>query len=257
MNFLQDIPSIIKIKDVRKKFHTRVVLDGITLTIPKNSIFCLLGKSGIGKSVLLKCIMNILSVDFGDIWYKHYNLNQTYEYANSPFRDFAYLFQDAALFDFMSVEENIAFPLREVKKIKNTEYIRKRVKELLQWVELPGIEKRMPSELSGGMRKRVGLARTLAMEPHVMLCDEPTTGLDPHTGNAIMKLIQKTNKQLGVTCIIVTHNIPASFSIGDYFAFLDDGKVQVSATKEVFIKYQHPLLQEFISTSFVSKDMYI
>ncbi len=253
MKEFSHIPPILTIKDVKKQFGDKQVLKGVSLVIPKGSVFCILGKSGTGKSVLLKCIMNILRVDSGEIWHNNCNISNIHNKDLHLLKDFAYLFQDAALFDFMNVEENIAFPLHEVKKIRDARYIRKRVKELLEWIDLPGIEKCVPSELSGGMRKRVALARTLAINPKIMLCDEPTTGLDPHTGYAIMELIQKTNKELGVTCIIITHDLPASFKISDYLSFLDEGQIRACAPKETFINDTYPLLQKFIAHAFVDK----
>lgn len=254
MNEFSHTSSILTIQNVKKQFGNNSVLRGVSLTIPKGSVFCILGKSGTGKSVLLKCVMNILRVDSGEIWHNNYNLSNMQNKDLHILKDFAYLFQNAALFDFMNVEDNIAFPLREVKKIRDTKYIRRRVCELLEWINLPGIEKHMPAQLSGGMRKRVGLARTLAMDPKIMLCDEPTTGLDPHTGHAIMELIRKTNKQFGVTCIIITHDLPTSFIISDYLAFLDEGKIRVCASKEAFINDPYPLLQTFITHAFVHKE---
>ncbi len=245
---------ILNIRNVKKSFGGHRVLRGVSLSIPRGAVFSILGKSGTGKSVLLKCVMNILHVDSGEIWYNNRDVSNLRNKDLHALQGFAYLFQDAALFDFMNVEDNIAFPLREIKKIRDTHYIRGRVSELLEWISLPGIEKLMPSELSGGMRKRVALARTLAMDPKIMLCDEPTTGLDPHTGHAIMELIRKTNKKFGVTCIVITHDLPTSFSISDYLAFLDEGKICACAPKETFIDDPYPLLQEFIGHAFVHKE---
>lgn len=245
----------LSIRNLRKRFEGRAVLDGVNLDVPRGSVFCILGRSGTGKSVLLKCIMNIVSADGGEILHRGYDLaNQKHAKENRlALKDFGYLFQDAALFDFMTVEENIGFALREVKKMTDGKAMRTRIAELLEWIELPGIEKRMPSELSGGMRKRVGLARTLAAEPSVMLCDEPTTGLDPVTGNSIMQLLKKTNERLGVTCIIITHDLSTAFRISDYFALLDRGRIQAYGTKHDFIDNPYPLLREFIDHSFVNK----
>jgi len=164
-----------------------------------------------------------------------------------------YLFQDAALFDSLTVGENIAFPVKEVLGIKDKEKIRSIVKEKLDWVQLPGIEEKLPDELSGGMRKRVGLARTLAAEPEVLLFDEPTTGLDPMLEESINNLIERVNRELGLTCIIITHDIVGSFQLADKIAFLDKGKIRAEGSPEEVRTIDHPVLQKFLEYSFVTE----
>ncbi len=250
-----DNKDIITIKNAKKRFGDRIVLDGVCLSIPEKSIFSILGKSGVGKSVLIKCIMNILEIDEGEIWFGNKNITHSQRKGSMGklIKHFAYLFQDSALFDSMSVQENIEFPLVEALKIKDKDYIAARVAELLEWVNMPHTQKLMPFQLSGGMRKRIAFARTLAMNPKVMLCDEPTTGLDPNTGNTIMKLIQKANKELGITCVIISHNLSSSLEVSNKLAFLDNGKIQVCATRKEFLKDPYPLLQEFIRHTLFSE----
>lgn len=252
---MQQEQILIKIKNLKKRFGDNIVLDGVDLEIPKSSVFSILGTSGTGKSVLIKCLIDILQADSGSIFYDGIDLLHTKPKTRyKKNKDFAYLFQESALFDSLSVKDNIAFPLRECLKIHDKHHISSRVKELLEWVNLPNTEKRMPSQLSGGMRKRVSFARTLAMQPKILLCDEPTTGLDPVTGKTIMNLIIKANKELGITCIVITHDVPESMRISDYLAFLDAGKIQAWGTKEEFINNPYTLLQQFIYNAFVEKD---
>ncbi len=163
---------------------------------------------------------------------------------------FGYLFQNSALFDSLTVEENIAFPLVESLGIRDKRKIQRTVTEKLEWIGLPEVRKVYPAELSGGMRKRVGLARTLAMQPEVLLFDEPTTGLDPVLAESINDLIVKVNGEFDITCILITHDIQATFRISDYIGFLYDGKIAAKGTPAEVVKSEHPILKRFISNSF-------
>lgn len=252
---IQHQHTLIKIKNLKKRFGDHIVLDGVDLEIPKSSVFSILGTSGTGKSVLIKCLIDILQADSGSIFYDGIDLlNTTTKTRHKKNRDFAYLFQESALFDSLNIKDNIAFPIRECLNIHDKHYISNRVKELLSWVNLPNKEYLMPSELSGGMKKRTSFARTLAMQPKILLCDEPTTGLDPVTGKTIMNLIVKANKELGITCIVITHDVPEAIRTSDYLAFLDAGKIQAVGTKDEFINSPYELLQQFINNAFVGKD---
>jgi phospholipid/cholesterol/gamma-HCH transport system ATP-binding protein len=150
----------------------------------------------------------------------------------------------------MNVEENLAFPLREVLGIRDKEKIRKRVKELLEWIELPGIELKRPDELSGGMRKRVGVARALIMEPEVLFFDEPTTGLDPALAETIDELVVRVNKELRITCLMITHDVPAAFRYAGRMAFLDQGVIVADGTPGEIAKSDYPMVKDFIRISF-------
>jgi phospholipid/cholesterol/gamma-HCH transport system ATP-binding protein len=150
----------------------------------------------------------------------------------------------------MTVEENLAFPLKEVLGIKNRAEIKKQVAELLAWIELPGIESLWPDELSGGMRKRVGVARALIMKPQVLFFDEPTTGLDPVLSETINNLVVRVNKELGITCVMITHDIPAAFRIADGIAFLDQGCIVADGEPRSLMQSEHPLVRDFVRISF-------
>jgi phospholipid/cholesterol/gamma-HCH transport system ATP-binding protein len=169
-------------------------------------------------------------------------------------RRMGYLFQHSALFDSMNVEENVAFPLVEQLKMKDRRKIRRIVREKLDWVHLGGIEKKYPDELSGGMQKRVALARTLAVEPEILLFDEPTTGLDPILEENINGMIHRVNRELGMTCIIITHDIVGSFQLADKIALLDEGRIQAEGSPEDLVGNGHPILQKFLENSFVSSE---
>lgn len=227
------------------------MLCGVDLDIIEKSITSVVGQSGTGKSVLFRTIMRMLEPDSGEVWFKGSELTRLPKEEMLKIRSkFGYSFQNAALFDSMTVAENIAFPLVEVVGLKNKKEIRSRVQKLLEWIELPDVGSKLPDELSGGMRKRVGIARSLAMDPEVLLFDEPTTGLDPVLAETIHALVQRVNHELEITCILITHNIPGAFAISDQIAFLDKGKIiEQGQPKEVSLS-KHPLVQEFLLQSF-------
>ena len=246
---------ILEVRGLRKQFREQQILDGVDITFPRGKITAILGQSGTGKSVLMKHLIGIFEPDAGEILLDGTDIVGLSEDAKRRVRRrIGYLFQDAALFDSMSVEENIAFPLVEVMNIRDKGRIARRVTELLDWVKLPGIEHKMPDELSGGMRKRVGLARTLASDPEIMLFDEPTTGLDPVLGDSIHKLIERVNRELGMTCVVITHDIAGSFGFADKIAFLYEGKVMAQGTPDEMSRIDHPVLSQFLKFSFVSAD---
>jgi len=246
--------TIIKVRDLFKAFHDHEVLKGVSLDIEEGKITTVIGKSGTGKSVLLKNIIGILKPDSGEIFYRDSKINDIKPQELLEFRKkIGYLFQNAALFDFMTVKENIAFPLVEQLGMKSGKKLDDRVAKLLDLVELPGIENKFPSELSGGMRKRVGLARAIAVEPEIVLFDEPTTGLDPILAQSIDSLIIKVNRELNMTCIVISHDIPSTLESADKVALLFDGTIQFSGTPDEVMRSDHDILKQFISNSFRSR----
>ena len=238
---------IIEFKDVYKSFNGILVHNGINLSILEGEIISLLGGSGSGKSVLLKELIGLMKPDKGDILVLDNNVSQMNEEALIALREhIGMLFQGAALFDSLTVFENIAYPLREHLKLTEKE-IQERVAEKLQVVGLSGIEKKMPDELSGGMKKRVGLARAIATEPKIILYDEPTTGLDPMTAQRINDLIIELQKKLGITTIVVTHDLHCVKTVSDRIAMLHEGKIVAVGTWEELVSSNIQVVQDFIS----------
>jgi phospholipid/cholesterol/gamma-HCH transport system ATP-binding protein len=248
---------IITVSQLKKSFGTNKVLDGVDLDFAPQKVTAIIGQSGTGKSVLLKTINGIMKPDSGNICIDGTVMGEMDEDALIiARRRFGYLFQNAALFDSMTVEQNIAFPLREVLGMKDKKKIRNRVAEMLSWVALEGIEKKIPAELSGGMRKRVGFARTLAPEPDILLFDEPTTGLDPVLAESINILIRRVNKELGLTCIVISHDIAGMFEYADTIAFLADGRIAAQGAPSEIARSDHPVLRKFLEFSFTDFEEY-
>ncbi len=240
---------MIKLIDVYKSFGKQKVLDGLNLEIEDGKTTVIIGKSGGGKSVLLKHMIGLLKPDSGKVLIDDVDIAKLNDNElNEVRKKFGMLFQDAALFDSMNVGENIAFPLREHTKKKEKE-IEEIVRERLNAVGLSGVENKMPSELSGGMRKRVGLARAVAMLPQIVLFDEPTTGLDPIMTEAINELIINTQKNFNLTCIVISHDIQSIFEVGHKIAMLYDGKIVEYGTPEEIRKSDNPVLTQFLSGS--------
>jgi phospholipid/cholesterol/gamma-HCH transport system ATP-binding protein len=243
--------AVIRTQGLSKSFEGISILKSVDLEIPEKSICAIIGQSGTGKSVLIKTIIGMLKPDCGKVWFKDTELtNLQMNEMIYQRKSFGYSFQNAALFDSMTVGENLAFPLREVLRIKSRGEIQKRVAELLDWIELPGIEDKRPDELSGGMRKRVGVARALIMRPEVLFFDEPTTGLDPVLSETINDLVVRVNRELAITCVMITHDIPAAFRIADKIAFLDQGYIIADGTPKDVAASVHPLVKDFIRISF-------
>jgi phospholipid/cholesterol/gamma-HCH transport system ATP-binding protein len=243
--------SAIRTKNLSKSFGENAVLRDVSLDIPEKSLSAIIGQSGTGKSVLIKTIIGMMKPDSGRIWFRDTDITDLGRSAAVAVRKhFGYSFQNAALFDSMNVGENLAFPLVEVLGIRNRKEIKKKVAELLDWIELPGIELKRPDELSGGMRKRVGVARALIMNPEVLFFDEPTTGLDPVLAETINNLVVRVNKELGITCVIITHDIPGAFRIADRIAFLDRGFIIAEGTPAELSRSEHPMVKDFIRISF-------
>ncbi len=235
--------------DLHKSFGRHQIHKGIDLKIVKGAITYIIGPSGTGKSVLLKQLCGLMPPTKGRVLVNGRDLTQMKQSELTEMRKkFGILFQNAALFDSMNVFENVAFPLREHTKLSKGE-ISKIVSEKLRLVGLRDVEQKMPSELSGGMRKRVGLARAIALEPEIILYDEPTTGLDPIMCDAVDNLINDTQKELGITSIVISHDIESTLKIADYIAMLYDGKVVLYGTPEEFKTTENPYVRQFFSAS--------
>jgi phospholipid/cholesterol/gamma-HCH transport system ATP-binding protein len=239
--------NIIEIIDLHKSFREQKVLDGVNLEIEEGKTTVIIGRSGGGKSVLLKHIIRLLKPDSGHVLIDGTDITTLNDKdLNEIRKNFGMLFQESALFDSMNVGENVAFPLREQTKMKDAE-IKKIVADRLRAVGLTGIEDKMPSELSGGMRKRVGLARAIAMHPQMVLFDEPTTGLDPIMTEAINDLIIDTQKNFNLTSIVISHDVESIFKIGHKIAMLHEGKIVEYGTPEEIRKSKNPVLIQFLS----------
>ena len=240
---------MIKLVDLHKSFGKQKVLDGIDIEIEEGKTTVIIGRSGGGKSVLLKHIIGLLRPDRGQVLVDGTDIAKLGDRELNEIRKkFGMLFQEAALFDSMTVGENVAFPLREHTRMKERE-IRETVADRLRSVGLTGVEEKMPSELSGGMRKRVGLARAIALRPQIVLFDEPTTGLDPVMTEAINRLIIDTQKQFNYTCVVISHDIQSIFEIGDRIAMLYDGKIIEYGSPEELRASSNPVTVQFLSGS--------
>ncbi|NCG08417.1 MAG: ATP-binding cassette domain-containing protein [Verrucomicrobia bacterium] len=218
--------SFLQIRGLKKHFGTKRVLDGIDLDIARASVTTIIGKSGIGKSVFLKCIANLMAPDAGEILLDGVSMGSNRRAADqSEGFTFSYMFQNNALFDSLTAFENVALPLREVVGLP-TEAVAERVTELLEQLDLGEAGSRYPAELSGGMQKRVALARALVTNPEVVLFDEPTTGLDPERKFGVFDMISDYRERFGFTALLVSHDIPEVFEISDKVAWLDEGKIR-------------------------------
>ena len=233
-------------RDIRKSFGDKAVLAGVDLVVNRGETMVILGGSGTGKSVLLKITIGLLDVDGGEIWVDGEAVTQATEPEWMEVRKkVSYMFQWGALFDSMDVYDNVAFPLRE-RRLCDEDEVERRVMEKLGLVGLSGSKGLFPSDLSGGMRKRMALARSIVMEPHCILYDEPTSGLDPITSDSINRLIRRMQSVLGVTSIVVTHDIQSMFRVADRVAFLYQGKMVFVGTPAEARETTHPVLRGFI-----------
>jgi len=238
---------MIKIENLQKSFDGHDVLKGISFEVGKGEVFALVGGSGGGKSVLLKHVAGLMKPDRGSVTVDGMEIATAGQEALQAFRErLGFLFQGGALFDSLSVFENVAFPLKEKSKLSRN-VIREKVLMELENVGLSGSEHRYPSQISGGMVKRAALARALVEDPEIMLFDEPTTGLDPVTGQSILNLIDSCHQRLSFTGIIVTHEIPKVFAIVDRVVMLHEGRVRAEGTPVDFSKSRDPVIQAFLS----------
>ena len=242
--------AMIEIRDVHKSFGDNHVLRGVNLQVPEGATTVIIGASGSGKSVLVKHMIGLLRPDEGQVIVEGEDTTVLSERALERVREkFGMVFQGAALFDSMSVGENVGFPLREHRNLKERE-INDIVARKLTLLSLEGAEGLMPAELSGGMRKRVGLARAIVLDPRIILYDEPTTGLDPITANSVDEMIIEAKEKLGVTSVVITHDIASSFRVGDYVAMIHEGVIVDQGPPEKIRRSSHPYVRKFFSTWF-------
>jgi phospholipid/cholesterol/gamma-HCH transport system ATP-binding protein len=242
----------IRIRDLHKSFGAQHVLRGVNLDIERGKINIIIGGSGQGKSVFMKHLMGLLAPDRGHIYVDGQDIIGLGDVAIGKIqRKFGMVFQYAALFDSLNVVENIAFPLLERYHLPKKEVL-DRVRALLDRLDLAsvtGIEEKFPAELSGGMRKRVGLARALIDRPEILLYDEPTTGLDPIATKNVDQMIRRTADEFGVTSVVISHDMASTFRIGDRIAMLYDGVIVANGARAEILAAPHPVLREFVETS--------
>lgn len=247
---------MIKAHNLWKSYGTLQVLKGLNLTVNTGETVVILGRSGVGKSVLLRQIIGIESPNDGYVEVNGKNISKmNSKNRDQETRNMGMLFQGAALFDSMNVGENTAFYLRQhLTELPESE-VRDRVAEALKMVGLEGTQKKMPSDLSGGMRKRAALARVIVYRPSIVLYDEPTTGLDPITAMQINDLIQKTQEELKATSIVVTHDIRSALEVGVRLAFHHNGQIVHIAPKNEFFYIEDPIIQQFFNNAAVTEDL--
>jgi phospholipid/cholesterol/gamma-HCH transport system ATP-binding protein len=242
-----DRDGIIVIKDLTKKFSNNVVLDNISLTIEKGKTTVIIGPSGCGKTVLIKHLIGLLRPSSGEVYFKGQRIDNMSEIELNKVRTrYGFLFQGGALFDSFSVAENITFPIRQHFKVKHWDKFDEFVKTKLSMVGLEGFQNFYPANLSGGQRKRVALARAIALNPEVILYDEPTTGLDPIRADVINELILKLQRELGVTSVVVTHDMTSAYKIADRIIMLHNGKIIADGNAKYIRNHPHPVVQQFI-----------
>lgn len=237
---------LIQFRRVYKRFGDNTVLNGVDLSIYRGQVTTIIGKSGIGKSVLLKHIIGLLEPDAGDILFQGQALNRMSASQRKAVKlKFSYMFQGTALFDSMTVYDNVALPLKERGRLPHRE-IADRVRERLTQLDLVGIEEKYPSQLSGGMKKRVAMARALVTNPEIVLFDEPTTGLDPIRKNAAHAMIAEYQGAFGFTGVMVSHEIPDVFEISQRIALLDNGRIIFEGSPQEIQHNDEPAIQAFI-----------
>jgi phospholipid/cholesterol/gamma-HCH transport system ATP-binding protein len=237
---------MIETRNLRKNFGTQPVLDGLSFRIEKGESVVIIGRSGCGKSVLLKHLIGLMQPEAGEVLIDGENIVAMDERQLLRVRrKFGMVFQGSALFDSMSVAENVAFGLRRHEHLTEAETAR-RVAETLEMVDLPGTENKKPAELSGGMRKRVGLARAIVYEPQIVLYDEPTTGLDPIVGDSIDQLMVRVRDRLKVTTVIVTHDMRTARRVGQRILMMHDKRIYASGAPEEFFASPDPVVRQFV-----------
>lgn len=244
-----DCPVVIELSGVQKFFGTQQVLAGVDLRVCEGTTTVIVGASGEGKSVILKHMLGLMRPDIGQVKIFGQDIsNASPRELKNVRRDFGVLFQNVALFDSMSIFDNIALPLRERTK-DSAPKVTARVEELLQMMDLVGAGSKYPAQISGGMQKRVGLARALALNPKIVFFDEPTTGLDVHKSNEMYRLFHHTQASVGYTAVIVSHDVPKIFKLSDHVALLAEGIIQGQLTPEQFQRSENPLIREFVETT--------
>ena len=254
MDMSDTTETILRFDQVTKVFGGKAILNGMDFQIARGETFVIVGASGTGKSVTLKHMVRLLTPDSGDIYVGDSCINQATGKKLEILRErFGYLFQGGALLAWLTVGENVALPLREKTKLTEKE-IQARVAETLEMVEMRDAWDKHPSEISGGMCKRAGLARAIATNPEIVLYDEPTSGLDPVSSRTIDSLIERLRTELGVTSVVVTHDLHSALSIGTRIAMLHAGRVLEISTPEDFIKSEHEEIQSFLRSQFITEE---
>jgi phospholipid/cholesterol/gamma-HCH transport system ATP-binding protein len=237
---------MIAVRSLVKKIGEQEILRGVDLDVEHGETLAIIGRSGGGKSVLLKHLIGLMNPTEGQIWVDGQNIIGLTERQLASIRQkVGILFQGAALFDSMTVAENVAFPLREAGE-RDPRVLRDRVREMLDVVELEGQEEKMPVSLSGGMKKRVGLARSIIRQPSCVLYDEPTSGLDPVVSDSINRLIMRLQERFGMTSVVVTHDMKSAFHVADHIAYLHEGRIYFYGTPQQLQANSDPILQDFL-----------
>ncbi len=245
MRNISDENIVVSLRNIHKSFEGRKVLQGLSLDFPRGLTTVVMGPSGCGKSVMIKHMIGLLKPDTGEVLFNTQRIDKLKERGISAIRRrFGMLFQQAALFDSMNVYDNVAFPMLEAGSPPET--IEPKVREVLALVGLEDTLRQMPAELSGGMRKRVGLARAIVLDPEVILYDEPTTGLDPIRADVINELILRMKSKLSVTSVVVTHDLVSAFKVADHMVLLHEGKVRIQGTPEEIKQSDDPVLTGFL-----------
>jgi phospholipid/cholesterol/gamma-HCH transport system ATP-binding protein len=242
---MQQSEFLLEARSISKAFDGNPVLTAVDLAVPTGSVVCIIGKSGVGKSVLLKCLAGILSADSGEILFEGRAMKTTGGAAQAEFRGrCSYLFQHNALLDSLTAIQNVALPLEQRRGSRRRDFIQKS-RDMLQRLELDDFRTRFPGELSGGMQKRLALARALVTEPQLVLFDEPTAGLDPVRRNSVFSMIARYQRELGFTAIVVTHDLPEALVVSDRVAFLDGGSIRFSGSPDDFSTCMDPAVAGF------------
>ena len=237
---------MVAVRSLAKRIERQEILRGVDLEVWTGETLAIIGRSGGGKSVLLKHIVGLMEPDAGEIWIQGENIIGMNERQLGAIRTkVGILFQGGALFDSMTVGENIAFPLREAGE-RDPKVLRSKVREMLEVMEMEGDEDKMPVSLSGGMKKRVGLARSIVRRPSCVLYDEPTSGLDPVVADSINRLIRRLQRGFGMTSIVVTHDMKSAFDVADRIAYLHEGRIYFHGTTGELQKSNDPLIQDFL-----------
>ncbi len=237
---------MIAVRGLTKRLGGQEVLRGVDLLVEAGKTLVIIGRSGAGKSVLLKHLVGLMKPDAGEIWIDGHDIIGLSERKLAPLRrKVGILFQGGALFDSMTVEENIAFPLHETGE-RDPEVIAQRVREMLEVIELEGQEDKMPVNLSGGMKKRVGLARAIIRRPSCVLYDEPTSGLDPVVSDSINRLIRRLQEHFQVTSVVVTHDMKSAVHVADHIAYLHEGRIYFHGAAEELQRSDDRLIQDFL-----------
>src|SRR6184192_1894488 len=237
---------MIAVRALAKRIGQQEILRGIDLEVATGETLAIIGRSGGGKSVLLKHLVGLMEPDTGEIWIQGQNIiGMTERQLGEIRKKIGILFQSGALFDSMTVEENIAFPLREAGE-RDPEVLRSKVAEMLEVIEMEGQKDKMPESLSGGMKKRVGLARSIIRRPSCVLYDEPTSGLDPVVADSINRLIHRLQQRFGMTSVVVTHDMKSAFDVANHIAYLHEGRIYFYGTPNQLQQARDPILQDFL-----------